>query len=143
MSLGAFGCIFMMKRENEFYENLLQNNYNKTTSLKKVMRKFKYIKVPAGDDKPDFKKMIPLVKELRHATQEDKKKILREFFKKSKDPFWHLPSDFLYKDEEDRILEAIASNPMETEEDWEREEELFKRLNKIDPSYNLKVEDEK
>ena len=31
---------------------------------------------------------------------------------------------------------------METEEDWEREEELFKRLNKIDPSYNLKDEDE-
>ena len=138
----AFGDRYNPKLENEFYEDLLENNYKKESSLRKIMRKFKYIKVPAGDDRTDFKKMIPLVKELRQATQEDKKKILREFFKKSKDPFWHLPSDFLYKDEEDRILEAISSNPLETEEDWEREEELFKRLNKIDPSYNLKDEDE-
>ena len=85
--------------------------------------------------------MIPLVKELRRATQEDKKKILKEFWKKTKDPMFHLPSDDLYKDEEDRIMEAISLNPMETEEDWNREEQLFKRLYELDSSYE-KVNDE-
>ena len=137
----AFGDNYTPRLENQFYEDLLENNYKKENSLRKIMKKFQYIKVPASDDKPDFKKMIPLVKELRRATQEDKKKILKEFWKKTKDPMFHLPSDDLYKDEEDRIMEAISLNPMETEEDWNREEQLFKRLYELDSSYE-KVNDE-
>jgi len=69
---------------------------------------------------------------LRKNTQEQKKKILREFFKTEKLRYGDIPSNSLYDEEEDQVLEAIASNPSETEEDWAREGRLINRLDEIE-----------
>jgi hypothetical protein len=69
---------------------------------------------------------------LRKNTQEQKKKILREFFKSEKLRYGDVPSNSLYDEEEDQVLEAIASNPSGTEEDWARDGRLINRLAEID-----------
>ena len=80
------------------------------------MSNHKTIEVVASNNRVDFKKLLPFIKELRKKTQEEKKKILREYFKTEKFKWGHLPSSSLYDEEENEILGAIANKPSGTEE---------------------------
>ena len=112
----VFGDRHTPEQESEFYEDLLANIYNKDKLLKRLMGNFKTISVVASDNRVDFKKLLPFIKELRKKTQEEKKKILREYFKTEKFKWGHLPSSSLYDEEENEILGAIANKPSGTEE---------------------------
>jgi len=99
----AFG-----NRENKdldgiFYEDLLMNLYNEDDQLKKISRQFKTDKPKdaGGELRVDGKKLITFIRETRKASQEDKKKIIREFFKKATNkPTWEKPSNSLYEEED-------------------------------------------
>ena len=88
-----FDCIF--------YEDLLMNLYSEDDQLKKISRQFKTDKpqYAGGDPRVDGKKLITFIREIRKASREEKKKIIKEFFKKAKDPFWEIPSDALYDED--------------------------------------------
>ena len=130
----ALGDRYSEQLEGTFYEDLLMNLYSKNKEQQKISIRFKTKDAtsPGGEKRVDGERLITLMRKIRKASQEDKKKIIREFFKKTKDMFWHLPSNVLYEDEEDKLLEALASNPSETEDDWKREDKIIDRLAEIE-----------
>ena len=85
-----------------FYEDLLMNLYNEDEQLKKISRKFKTENPtsPGGENRIDGKSLITFVRKIRKASKEDKRQIIKDFFRKTKDSFFGIPDEYLWKDED-------------------------------------------
>ena len=99
----AFGDRQDARLEGIFFEDLLMNLYKKDKELRKISNQFKTSEDtgPGGDKRIDGIKLITFMRKIRKSSQEDKKKIIREFFKKATNkPSWEYPSNSLYEEED-------------------------------------------